>query len=129
MSSARVARIEAADCIGCTHCIAACPFDAIVGSPQHLHAILPDLCTDCALCFPACPVDCIVLEDDPQHPTRDSAYRIAARDRVRAHQARGLRQMQDKNAHLQSAHQKFQDSDATARQLALDRILADLPPP
>ena len=56
-----VALIVETDCIGCTKCIQACPVDAIVGGPKHMHTVLADLCTGCALCVPACPVDCIVM--------------------------------------------------------------------
>ena len=61
---ARPARIIEADCIGCTKCIQACPVDAIVGGPKHMHTVLPGLCTGCELCVPACPVDCIVMVDE-----------------------------------------------------------------
>lgn len=60
----RPARIIEADCIGCTKCIQACPVDAIVGGPKHMHTVLAGLCTGCELCVPACPVDCIVMVDD-----------------------------------------------------------------
>lgn len=50
-------------CIGCTKCIQACPVDAIVGGPKHMHTVLADLCTGCALCVPACPVDCIHMDN------------------------------------------------------------------
>ncbi len=58
-----VAKIKAEACIGCTWCIKACPTDAIVGAPKHLHAVLADRCTGCGLCLPACPMDCIVWEE------------------------------------------------------------------
>lgn len=57
----QVARIVAADCIGCALCIDACPVDAIAGAPKHLHAVIAEHCTGCELCVPACPVDCIEL--------------------------------------------------------------------
>ncbi len=71
-----VALIVEADCIGCTKCIQACPVDAIVGGPKHMHTVLEDLCTGCGLCLPPCPVDCIVLlpvsdqsgQQDPPRP-------------------------------------------------------------
>lgn len=55
-----VARINEDLCIGCTKCIQACPVDAIVGGPKHMHSVLEPLCTGCDLCIPACPVDCII---------------------------------------------------------------------
>ena len=52
-------RIKPEECIGCTKCIKACPVDAIVGAPKHMHVIVADLCTGCGLCVTPCPVDCI----------------------------------------------------------------------
>ena len=56
-----IARIDEATCIGCTLCIDACPFDAIVGAAKRMHTVLPAFCTGCALCLPPCPVDCIAM--------------------------------------------------------------------
>ncbi len=56
-----LAVITEQECIGCTHCIRACPVDAIIGSAKKMHTILLQACTGCALCIPACPVDCISL--------------------------------------------------------------------
>lgn len=56
-----VAVIDEAWCIGCTLCIKACPVDAIIGSPKHMHLVLEADCTGCELCIPVCPVDCIEL--------------------------------------------------------------------
>ncbi len=54
-----VAKIRAAECIGCAWCVRACPTDAIVGSAKRLHAVDVTRCTGCARCAPACPMDCI----------------------------------------------------------------------
>lgn len=56
-----VAVIEEALCIGCTHCIAACPVDAIVGAHQLMHTVIESECTGCELCVAPCPVDCITM--------------------------------------------------------------------
>jgi electron transport complex protein RnfB len=56
-----IARIDPAQCIGCTLCIKACPVDAIVGAAKQLHVIIEDRCTGCDLCIPPCPVDCIEM--------------------------------------------------------------------
>ena len=56
-----VARIDEATCIGCTLCIDACPYDAIVGAAQRMHTVLSALCTGCELCIAPCPVDCIAM--------------------------------------------------------------------
>jgi len=83
----QVARIEEADCIGCTKCIQACPVDAIVGAAQRMHTVIASWCTGCELCIPPCPVDCIVLE-----PT--SAFPPAELSRAR-HDERGARLARD----------------------------------
>ncbi|MFQ5982754.1 MAG: electron transport complex subunit RsxB [Woeseiaceae bacterium] len=57
--NASVAVIDESLCIGCTHCRAVCPVDAIVGAHQFMHTILSKECTGCELCLPPCPVDCI----------------------------------------------------------------------
>jgi electron transport complex protein RnfB len=60
-----VAWIDEPACIGCTKCIQACPVDAIVGAPRHMHTVIAAECTGCELCIPPCPVDCIVMR--PAH--------------------------------------------------------------
>lgn len=57
----RVALIDESQCIGCTHCINACPVDAIVGAHQLMHTVIASECTGCELCIAPCPVDCIDL--------------------------------------------------------------------
>jgi len=49
-------------CIGCTLCIKACPFDAIIGAPKQMHTVIKHYCTGCKLCILPCPVDCIELQ-------------------------------------------------------------------
>lgn len=57
----RVARIDEERCIGCTHCMSACPVDAIVGAQQFMHTVIVQECTGCDLCLAPCPVDCISM--------------------------------------------------------------------
>lgn len=79
--AARLARIDPQRCIGCTRCIDACPFDAIIGAPQRMHTVISDWCIGCDLCVPPCPVDCIeMLPVQPPAPlSREAA--IEARER------------------------------------------------
>ncbi len=57
----QVAIIDETQCIGCTHCLGACPVDAIVGAHQLMHTVIAAECTGCELCIAPCPVDCIDL--------------------------------------------------------------------
>jgi electron transport complex protein RnfB len=83
------AKIDESRCIGCFRCIQACPVDAIVGAPQLMHTVLPDLCTGCELCLDPCPVDCIELVSDPGREIQ-GPLRIMARPRNREPQAAEL---------------------------------------
>ncbi|MCH7829743.1 MAG: electron transport complex subunit RsxB [Proteobacteria bacterium] len=56
-----VAVIDESSCIGCTHCISACPVDAIVGAHRLMHTVIESECTGCELCVAPCPVDCISM--------------------------------------------------------------------
>lgn len=56
-------------CIGCVHCIKACPVDAILGSMKMMHTVIQDECTGCEKCVPVCPVDCITMEPEKITPT------------------------------------------------------------
>lgn len=77
----KLARIDALRCIGCTRCIEACPFDAIIGAPQRMHTVIGDWCIGCDLCVPPCPVDCIeMLTVQPPAPlAREAAIEARAR--------------------------------------------------
>lgn len=59
--TSRVAIIDESLCIGCAHCLDACPVDAILGAHQYMHTVIADECTGCELCIAPCPVDCISM--------------------------------------------------------------------
>ena len=50
--------INVAKCIGCVHCLTACPTRAIRVSGGKAR-IIDDLCIDCGECFRYCPWDAI----------------------------------------------------------------------
>src|ERR1700722_1302913 len=77
----KLAIINETECIGCTKCIQACPFDAIIGANKQLHTVLETECTGCGLCVDPCPVDCINMINI-EKPLFDSA-RVKQRRRVR----------------------------------------------
>jgi len=56
-----IAIIDESLCIGCTHCLSACPVDAISGAHQLMHTVIESECTGCELCVAPCPVDCIIM--------------------------------------------------------------------
>jgi electron transport complex protein RnfB len=65
-TTAAVAFIREAECIGCTKCIQACPVDAILGAAKQMHTVIISECTGCDLCVEPCPVDCIdMIHDEP----------------------------------------------------------------
>jgi electron transport complex protein RnfB len=66
-----VARIDEAECIGCTLCIHACPVDAILGAGRRMHTVIESECTGCELCLEPCPVDCIALVPMPTPANRE----------------------------------------------------------
>lgn len=65
-----VAKINEDLCIGCVHCIKACPVDAIVGATKMMHTVIESECTGCEKCVPVCPVDCIdMIAEEPTPQT------------------------------------------------------------
>ena len=65
-----IARIDENRCIGCTLCIKACPFDAIVGASKHMHTVITQFCT----------VDCIDLKENTEFKKAHSSF---SKDKLR----------------------------------------------
>ncbi|XBC43415.1 MAG: RnfABCDGE type electron transport complex subunit B [Buchnera aphidicola (Meitanaphis flavogallis)] len=55
----KIVIIDENNCVGCSKCRLVCPVDAIVGSYNFMHTVLPSMCTGCGLCIPLCPTNCI----------------------------------------------------------------------
>jgi electron transport complex protein RnfB len=114
VKSPLVAVIREAECIGCTHCIQACPADAILGSAKWMHTVIADECIGCKLCVAPCPVDCIDMVPRTG-PIQDKITRKQKADhfrsRYKARQKRLLHEepeqqgdaLGDKKAYIQAA--------------------------
>jgi electron transport complex protein RnfB len=133
----KIARIVAELCIGCTHCIRACPVDAIAGGPKRLHAIIPELCTGCALCLPPCPVDCIEMIEPPaalsgwaREDADDARARLTRRDARLARLARSERtRLAEHGAAARTAEtSSLQSSTPSAVSSAVSSAVASRPP-
>jgi len=123
----RTALIDEPRCIGCTLCIQACPFDAIVGAAQRMHTVVEPLCIGCELCLPPCPVDCIsMVAASPERLwSREEALEAGARVK-----ARKLRLERDRLERDVQLAERARDDDKPAPELldssgrAIDRIAA-----
>ncbi|MBI2319154.1 MAG: RnfABCDGE type electron transport complex subunit B [Betaproteobacteria bacterium] len=98
----QAARIDEPQCIGCTLCIQACPFDAIIGAPRQMHTVITALCTGCTLCVAPCPTDCIdMLPATGEDAIWDRARVEAARARRKARLERLARDQAERAARLE----------------------------
>lgn len=69
-------RVNTQKCMGCTHCMKACPTEAI-RIRGGVATINPDRCVDCGNCLRACPVDAIDVDHDSLEQLSDFKYRVA----------------------------------------------------
>jgi len=113
-----VAMIDEELCIGCTLCIEACPFDAIVGAAKLMHTVIARECTGCKLCLPPCPVDCIrMVETGAQLPRTER--RLAAKRARRRYELRAMRREREQHP----ADRGAIAATASAKQQAVQRAL------
>ncbi|WMY07190.1 electron transport complex subunit RsxB [Paraburkholderia phenoliruptrix] len=114
-----LAVIDEQICIGCTLCMQACPVDAIVGAPKHMHTVVAELCTGCDLCVPPCPVDCISMPAVTGEATGwdawSEAQAEAARERHDRREARLAREREAAEARVAARR-----SSAAAASAAVD---------
>lgn len=108
--------IDPAVCIGCTKCLDACPVDAIIGAPKHLHGVLTEQCIGCNLCLPPCPVNCIHPQDVP---VSDDAV-LNAKARHQKKKARQLQTAHEKMLADQTAENKFEQILAKSLKKSLE---------
>ncbi len=125
-----LAVIDEDRCIGCTLCIKACPFDAIIGASKHLHSVVNQFCTGCKLCIPPCPVDCISLvnnqalenvkhlADLKQHKKK---FSLDCKLRATAKQVRTNEKAQQQDAFLANKKQDLTSKLDALKKASLDK--------
>ena len=128
--SQNLAYIDETHCIGCTLCIKACPFDAIIGSSKQLHSVVDQFCTGCKLCVPPCPVDCISIirnqafekvkysSDTKQHKKQ---FSINCKLRVKEKQSRADKKAQQQVALLSNKKRDLDSKLAALKKSSIDR--------
>ncbi len=92
----QIAVVRENECVGCTKCIQACPFDAIMGANKLMHTVMTDFCTGCGLCVPACPFDCIDLVAKPALILEDQqVFELESQQRKEKHELRMIASSQE----------------------------------
>ncbi len=68
-------KVDAEKCIGCTHCMKACPTEAI-RIRDGVAVIKESRCVDCGHCIRVCPADAIYIERDDLAQIKSFKYRV-----------------------------------------------------
>ena len=80
--------VSAERCIGCTYCVADCPYTALEmvprddGPHQLLAVVTPERCVSCGICIGSCPTKALTLGAAPAEPLWDHTTAAAAGRRV-----------------------------------------------
>jgi electron transport complex protein RnfB len=114
-----IARIVEEECIGCTLCIKACPFDAIIGASKHMHTVISHYCTGCKLCIPPCPVDCIKLDENV-------FFKTACQSSNKEQQSELKKGFAEFSRHNKTQHSKRLNNIKQAKQEAFERKKKEL---
>lgn len=96
-----LAKIDAARCIGCRLCEAACPVGAVSGVAKHLFAVIEPECTGCGLCVCACPVNAVEMVENGHVWNEEDAQK--ARIAYERTTLRRRRLAEERRARLESA--------------------------
>lgn len=68
-------KVDIQKCMGCTHCMKACPTEAI-RLRDGVAVINPDRCVDCGNCLRACPVNAFYVNHDTLDQLNNFKYRV-----------------------------------------------------
>ena len=68
-------KVDTQKCMGCTHCMKACPTEAI-RVVKGVAQINPDRCVDCGNCLRVCPVDAFYVEQDSLDQLSNFKYKV-----------------------------------------------------
>lgn len=69
-------KVDHEKCIGCTHCMKACPTEAI-RIKNGVARINPERCVDCGNCLRVCPERAVYVEHDPLEQIEKFRYKVA----------------------------------------------------